>query len=316
MNIEEIKTQVLGLPEVSAWPEMVAVFEDQVTRPNQIWEWPYRACRAVGADESLATPSSAALLCLCCSLLLVDDMLDEDPRGVHLRLGGGAAANISNAFQFAAFRMITGMPIDADRKGKLAARFAEMGLATVYGQELDSRNLPGEEDYWRVLRAKNFTYFGTGMYAGAVLGCASAEVEERLFQLGGLTGEAIQLHDDLKDAFETPANPDWKQNRNNLLFLYAQTADHPDRERFQTLRSETDDPEKLKAAQEILLRSGAASYGMYQLCQRYRAGLKILAETPLVDPKPLREVVTKYIRPLVSLLENVGIAVPPEIRVE
>jgi hypothetical protein len=64
------------------------------------------------------------------------------------------------------------------------------------------------------------------------------------------------------------------------------------------------------------LRSGAASYGMYQLCQRYRAGLKILAETPLVDPKPLREVVTKYIRPLVSLLENVGIAVPPEIRVE
>jgi geranylgeranyl pyrophosphate synthase len=316
MNLEQIKNQVLGLPEVSAWPQMAAVFEDQVSRPNQIWEWPFRACRAVGGEESLATPVSAALLCLCCSLLLVDDMLDEDPRGVHLRLGAGAAANISNAFQFAAFRMIAGMPVDAGRKGKLAARFAEMGLATVYGQELDSRNLQGEENYWKVLRAKNFAYFGTGMYAGAVLGGANAEVEERLFQLGGLTGEAIQLHDDLKDAFETPANPDWKLNRNNLLFLYAQTADHPDRERFQALRSETDDPDKLTAAQEILLRSGAASYGMYQLYQRYRAGLKILEDTPLADPQPLREIITKYIRPLASLLQNIGIAVPPEIRVE
>jgi geranylgeranyl pyrophosphate synthase len=316
MNIEDIRDQVLQLPEVSAWPEMVDIFEKHIARPNQVWEWPYRACRAVGGDESLSAPIAAAILCMSTSLLLVDDMLDEDPRGIHLRIGNAVTANVSFAFQSTAFYLISTMPIDAERKVKILTRFAVMGLTTAYGQGLDSRNLQGEENYWKVTRAKNSTYFGTAMYSGAVIGNANTEVAERLYRLGGLTGEATQIHDDIKDAFETPANPDWKQMRNNLLFLYARTADHPDRERFQTLQSETDDPEKLKAAQEILLRCGAVSYGMYQLCQRYQASLKILSDIPLAYPDPLKEVIVNYIRPLAALLEGLGITVPPEIKVD
>jgi len=315
LNIAEIKTLVLSIPEVSDWPEMAAIFERQVDLSNKVWEMPYRACRAVGGDETLAAPSAAALLCLCCSLLLVDDMLDQDPRGAHLHLGEAKTANISFAFQSAAFRLLSDTAIDAERKAKVMTRFAGMALTTAYGQELDSRNLPGQENYWKVLRAKNCSYFGTGLFAGAIFGNSEVEIAEKLYQFGALTGEATQIQDDISDALEKPANPDWKLNRNNLLLLYAQTADHPDRERFQALRSGTEDPEKLKAAQEILVRCGALSYGAYLLNQRCQASLKILEETPLTDQKPLRELVIKHIRPLAELLESLGIPVPDEIRV-
>jgi len=313
MDVEEVRAQVLALPEVKDWPEMAGIFERHVAEPNQVWEWPYRACRAVGGDESLAAPSAAAILCMILSILLVDDMLDQDPRGVHLQLGDAITANISFAFQAVAFRLISETPVDAGRRAAVMASFAQMGLTMAYGQDLDARNLSGEENYWKVTHAKSSSYFGTAMYAGAILGNASPDVAKRLQNLGALTGDVIQIHDDIKDALEKPANPDWKQMRNNLLFLYAQTADHPDRDRFLALRSQIDDPKALSEAQQILTRCGAVSYGMYHICQRYTASMKILEGTQLADPLPLQEVVVKYITPLVEILKGLGVAIPPEL---
>jgi geranylgeranyl pyrophosphate synthase len=313
MDVEEIRALVLGLPEVKAWPEMARIFERHVAEPNQVWEWPYRACKAVGGEESLAAPSAAAILCMILSILLVDDMLDEDPRGVHLQLGDAVTANISFAFQAVAFRLISETPVDAERRAAVMASFAQMGLTMAYGQDLDAQNLSGEDNYWKVTHAKSSSYFGTAMYAGAVMGNASPEVAKRIQNLGALTGDVIQIHDDIKDAMETPANPDWKQMRNNLLFLYAQTADHPDRERFLALRSQVDDLQALREAQQILARCGAVSYGMYHICQRYTASIKILESTQLADPAALREVIVKYISPLVKILKGLGVAIPPEL---
>jgi geranylgeranyl pyrophosphate synthase len=246
---------------------------------------------------------------------LIDDMLDQDPRGEHLRLGDAAAANLSFAFLAASFKLISKTPVDAERRSAVLACFAQMALTIAYGQELDKQNLSGEENYWKVTHAKSSSYFGAAMYAGAIIGLANPDIAVRLRNLGELTGDVIQLHDDIRDAFETPANPDWKQMRNNLLLLYAQTADHPDRDRFLALRPRVDDPKALKEAQEILVRCGAVSYGMYLVCQRYMASKKILEETQLADPAPLREVIVKYVRPLADLLREYGIEVPAEIAV-
>jgi geranylgeranyl pyrophosphate synthase len=247
------------------------------------------------------------------SILLVDDMLDEDPRGVHHQLGDAITANISFAFQAASFLMIAKTPVDAERRAAVMESFAQMGLTMAYGQDLDARNLSGEENYWKVTHAKSSSYFGTAMYAGAIMGNASSDVAKQLYTLGALTGDVIQIHDDLKDALEIPANPDWKQGRNNLLFLYAQTADHPDRERFLTLRSQVDNPEALREAQQILMRCGAVSYGLYHITQRYTASIKILEGAQLADPLPLKEVILKYVIPLVEILKELGVAIPPEL---
>jgi geranylgeranyl pyrophosphate synthase len=313
MDIEDVKRQVTSLPEVADWPAILAIFERQVARPHQVWEWPLRACRAVGGDESVVAGGSAAILCMILSILLVDDMLDQDPRGEHLKIGDAMAANYSFAFQSIAFRVIANTPVDAGRRAAVMDSLAQMALTMAYGQDLDARNLTGEENYWKVTHAKSSSYFGTAMHIGAILGKANPKTVERLRQLGAITGDAVQIHDDIQDAMETPANPDWKQGRNNLLFLYALTADHPDRDRFKTLRSQVDDPDALRAAQQILIKSGAVSYAMYHLSQSYLAARKILKDTPLADPDSLRTVLDEYIVPLIHLLKKLGIAVPPEI---
>ncbi len=50
--------------------------------------------------------------------------------------------------------------------------------------------------------------------------------------LGVRFGEIIQIMDDLDDAFQSPAKPDWQRQDNNLAILYAKTADHPAQAQF------------------------------------------------------------------------------------
>ena len=77
-----MKAQVMSLPEVSAWPELANVFERSLEHLLIMkGELPMMACRAVGGDPASTIPGAAAIACLQCSLVLIDDMLDEDPRG-------------------------------------------------------------------------------------------------------------------------------------------------------------------------------------------------------------------------------------------
>jgi geranylgeranyl pyrophosphate synthase len=314
MNIEEIKNHVLSLPEVAAWPDMTRVLEQHIEKPNQVWEWPYRACRAVGGEDLLASSSAAAILCMMLSISMVDDMLDQDPRGIHLEVGDAVAANISFAFQSASFRMLAGTPVDAERRAAVMQAFAEMGLTIASGQDLDIRNLSGEENYWKVTHVKSSSYFGTALFAGALIGNADSEITAQIRNLGELMGDVVQIYDDIKDAMEIPANPDWIQFRNNLMFLYAKTADHPDRERFLTLQPRVDDSEALKEAQHILIQCGAVSYGMYHIFHRYQACRKILKEIPLKDPKPLEELIMQFVQPLTEILDRLSIPIPSELK--
>jgi hypothetical protein len=102
--------------------------------------------------------------------------------------------------------------------------------------------------------------------------------------------------------------------RNNLLFLYAKTADHPDRERFLELQSRVDDASALQEAQQILVHCGAVSYGLYHICHRYQACTEILKGTPLKDPKPLEELVIQFIQPLTVILDRIGLPIPAVLK--
>jgi len=115
-----------------------------------------------------------------------------------------------------------------------------------------------------------------------------------MYSLGVVIGEIIQVEDDLIDALEVPANADWKQGRNNLLLLYAQTAEHEKREQFLRLLTKIDDPGALAEAQRILVSCGAVSYASYQLINRYRKAIKLLRGMSLIDPSGLHHVLDEY----------------------
>ena len=313
MDREEIKALFVDLPEVSAWPEMANIFDRVLARSFRDCEWPQIACQAVGGDDSAVAPAAAAMVCMKIGITMADDILDEDPRGLYHKLGTGVAANLALAFQAAAFHVIANSSVDAERRAAALAELAQMALTTALGQNFDVQNLSGEENYWHVIRTKSTPYYAAALHIGAMLAKADPMLAQRLHKFGVLTGEIIQVHDDITDALEQPANPDWKRGHNNLLILYALTADHSDREKFQALLSQIDDTDALRAAQQILIRCGALSYSVYHIAQRCQTARQLIASTPFTDPSPLHRLLAWYATPLVVLLKNVGAQVPPEL---
>jgi geranylgeranyl pyrophosphate synthase len=309
---EKIIAQIRALPEVGAWPEIIAILERVKDVPYPDWELPIIVCRAVAGRTEKALPGAAAVACMQRSILLVDDMLDEDPRGKHHQYGYGWAANLALAFQATAFRLVERADVSDAHQTAITSALAQMAQTTALGQYLDSQNLTGEEDYWNVVRTKSAPFYGAAYKIGALLGNAPSEMADNLYKLGALIGEIIQLEDDLVDAFETPANADWQQGRNNLLILYARTADHHDRERFVTLLPQIDKAEALEEAQQILVVCGAVSYCAYELVERYRAARDLLDSLCLPNPTPLLDILVRYADTLIDRLQLGGVEVTRE----
>lgn len=306
-RFENLKSRLRGLPQVAAWPQMLDMIERAVHRDlRSMWELPVIACLAAGGDAETALPGAAAVFCSLLSIHLVDDLLDDDPRGDFRRLGVGPAANLGLAFQAAAHCLIEAPGATPEILAEIHACIARMSLATAYGQHLDSHEVSSEEEYWRVVGAKTPPLFAMALRLGALLAGAPAAVAASLERLGGVLGTFVQVSDDLADALRSPAGADWQRRANNLTILYAMVADHPAREEFLALSGAHHDPASLAAAQKLLLQCGAVSYSAYRMTQLARQAREILAAIPLADPEPLERLLAVHLRPLDTLLASVG----------
>lgn len=308
-----IKELVASLPEVQLWPELAALFDRAGDAPRPDWELPILACEAVSGSQENAYLGAAAVACLQLSIILIDDILDDDLRGAHRQYGVGPAANIAAAYQAAAIRLIQQSSVEERFKSAGQSTLAKAALDTAVGQQLDIKNLSGEDDYWRVIRAKSTPFYGAVLELGAHLGKAEPNIAAQMHQLGVMIGEIIQIEDDLTDALEIPANADWIQGRNNLLILYARTADHKHRDHFFELLKHIEIPGALNEAQQILVSSGAVAYAAYQLIWRYHQSRKLLDSMALLRPEPLVKVLKDYADTLVKLLEINNPGLPADI---
>jgi geranylgeranyl diphosphate synthase type I len=311
LRFEHLKARIRALPQVASWPQMLELVDRAVHRDLQsVWEFPLVACRAVGGTAEAALAGAAAVFCSLTSIHLVDDMLDDDPRGDFRRFGAGPTANLALAFQAAGHCLLDEPGFSPAVRAELHACLGRMSLATASGQHLDSREVGSEEEYWQVVGAKTPPLFGAALRLGALLGGAPPGTVLDLERLGTVLGHFVQVGDDLADALGTPAGADWQRRSNNLPILYAMTADHPAREEFLTLSAASHDPEALAAAQRLLLRSGAVSYCAWKMIERSREAHAILAGIPLRDPEPLAQLLAGHLRPLDHLLSSVGLEEP------
>ncbi len=163
MTNDDITGLLLAIPEISAWPQMATILTRTAGKVRMDWLLPVFGCQAVGGAEPDALPGVAAMACSQISIILADDLLDEDPRGEHHRIGVGQAANLALAFQAAAFRVIDQAPISAAQRAAVQGRLAFLALKTAYGQWLDVQNLSGEDDYWKVVEAKSTPFYGVAL---------------------------------------------------------------------------------------------------------------------------------------------------------
>jgi len=300
------RAYLFDLPTVKEWPEVRDLLERASLRRPYYWQLPVIACEAVGGKGGQALPGMAAIACLHTSILLLDDMLDADPKGEYHHLGQPATANMAAALQAIGLEAIAHSEQPPAIKLAILQRLNQMVLTTALGQNWDVQNPQTEAAYWRVVHTKSAPFFGTALAIGALLGGTATETAEQIEELGGLYGEMIQIQDDVSDVMETPANPDWLMGRSPLSVLYAQVVSHPDRAQFLKLRQTIADPDALAEAQLILIRCGAISYAIDQLLRRYAKAQKALADLPRSCQDKLETMFDAAMNPVQELFVAAG----------
>ena len=315
IDVSEIEPFFERQPEVTAWPTLLEVWRHYAKKPRS-WLLPELACRAVGGDVSVVLPVIAAVACCHISIVLVDDILDDDPKGLYQRLGTGVAANLALAFQSVAYRIVQEMNVETAVQQQILATITHLNLKTAYGQHLDVQEQVSEEHYWATVAAKSTPYYEAGFFLGALVGGANETLTSQLRQFGVLIGKIIQVSDDLADAYQTPAGPDWRRGTGNLAIVYARLADHPDRNRFEELLPQIEQLPMLEEAQQILLQSGATSYCIYHLLQLAREARAILDGCTLEEPMLLQQFLAERIAHLFELLQANGMPLPSELEAE
>jgi len=309
MEIYESVTQYLStFPVFKEWSQMKSILNRMASKKPRDWQLPVIACQSLGRPDEDALPASAALACAQISIILVDDMLDDDPRGEYRRIGDGRAANFALAFQALGMDAILGSRASLKVRKEAAGSLHRMMSTTALGQDLDIQNPADEESYWRVVENKSAPFYGCALHLGALFGEASDEVASGLEQFGRLYGAMVQIHDDLNDTMAVPANPDWIQGRKPLPILFAQSVDHPDHARFMELYQNISEEGALEEAQGILIRCGAVSYCVDQLIRRHRAAQDILNKTPLHNKGTVDSLIEAVIAPVWRLFETLGVS--------
>lgn len=304
----QITKNFSNIPHVGEWEEVQSLFQRVASLKPGHWLLPLRACEAVGGNPQQCMPALIAIACSHIGIVLVDDMLDADERGEHLRLGQPAAANMSSALQAAALSSISCCEMEVELKLAALDGLNGMFLATALGQywDVQSREID-EAVYWRIAKTKSSPFFGETFHLGALMGHASMKTAVRIRDLGCLYGEMIQIHDDLHDTMTTPANPDWIEGRSPLPILFASLVDHPLQARFEKLRQKAGtSPKALREAQEILIQCGAISYCVDQLLSRYQIVRKILSTESLARPSALIRLFEDIVAPVWKLFQAAG----------
>ncbi|MCW5874052.1 MAG: polyprenyl synthetase family protein [Anaerolineales bacterium] len=296
---------LLEQPAAAQWPLLQRVLQQANGKPPVAWDFPIAGCLAAGGPAKAATPAVAAITCAHIAIILIDDILDDDPRGEYRTLGSGRAANLASGLGSLGQHMLEAYP--CQQPSLAIAALGQMMGNTAYGQDLDVQNPHSEEGYWAVAKAKSSPYFATALSLGGLYGGADGALTEALGQFGAVFGEVMQIHDDLNDCLAEPANVDWLQGRAPLPLLFAELVPHPLQQRFVQLRSQVQDPEALREAQQILVSSGAISYCVNELLTRQRQLETSLAAMPLANPVPLQQILAQAIAPIEHLFSSVGV---------
>jgi geranylgeranyl pyrophosphate synthase len=298
---------LLNFPIFREWRDMESILRRAASEHPRDWELPIILCQAFGASPKKAIPASAALACGQISIILVDDMLDNDPRGEYHHIGHGRAANFALAFQAAGVDSILGSRSSSKVRSEAANSLNQMMYRTAFGQELDVKNPNDEISYWRVVENKSAPFYGCAFHLGALFGGAHTETADSLKRLGRLYGEMIQIHDDMNDTMAIPANSDWFQKRKPLPILFTQTVEHPERVRFIELCKNISAGDALQEAQEILIRCGAVSYCVDALLRKHQAVRAILDKLTLSNKGLVAALINDLVAPVHKLFKTLGI---------
>ncbi|WP_455587728.1 polyprenyl synthetase family protein [Bacteroides sp.] len=233
--------------------------------------------------------------------LLHDDLMDRADirRGkatVHKVWNDNTAILSGDAMLVLAYQYMADCPPEYLKK--VMDVFSLTALEICEGQQMDmefeQRSDVEEEEYIEMIRLKTAVLLAGSLKIGAILGGASSEDAERLYDFGVQIGVAFQLQDDLLDVYGDPAVFGKKIGGdilcNKKTYMLIKALERADKEQFAELNNwlttETFDPEKkIGAVTAIYNQSGIKAICENKMREYYTRAMESLDAISVAEEK-------------------------------
>ncbi|MEO9533377.1 MAG: polyprenyl synthetase family protein [Crocinitomicaceae bacterium] len=225
--------------------------------------------KGFGISEESAMPAAISIEVFHNFTLVHDDIMDKAKlrRGkvtVHEKFGVDKAIVTGDAMlPHAVSLLIDG---NNDKAGDLLNCFNKMAKEVMEGQQYDmefeDRNDVAVQEYMNMIKLKTSVLFGTACEIGAILGNASAEDRQNLYDFGLYSGLAFQIMDDYLDTFGDEnfgkrIGGDILLNKKTFLLVNAmQIANTEQKAKIFTLFDEKNEEKKIEAFQDLYREMG------------------------------------------------------------
>ena len=166
------------------------------------------ACKLFSDDVKPAIAPALGIEVFHNFTLLHDDIMDRAPirRGkptVHIKWDDNTAILSGDVMQIAAYQLIAQTP--ADHLKEVLDIFSKTAIEICEGQQYDvdfeQRTDVHADEYLEMIRLKTAVLLGCALKTGAIIGGATANDAQQLYDFGINIGLAFQLKDDLLDVY-------------------------------------------------------------------------------------------------------------------
>ncbi len=257
------------------------------------------ACEATGKDPILALGAATAVELFHNFTLLHDDIMDEATlrRGqqtVHQKWDVNTGILSGDALLVTAYQQLNSY--DDALFSVLTKLLSETAILVCEGQQYDvdfeTRDNVSMDEYIHMIRLKTAVLLGCALRMGVLVGQASAEIADRLYDFGVNLGIAFQLQDDLLDAFGDPktfgkkVGGDIIENKKTILYhLTRANATAKDLADFEQLMSSTpqDEDQKINDVKAIYESTDAHRCTTEQVMTYTKNALDSLNQSSLAD---------------------------------
>ena len=230
---------------------------------------------AVGGNRDSAVKTAAAIELIHTFSLIHDDIMDKDDmrRGmpsVHKVWGEDLAILAGDTLFSKAFEIIiTSKGTTSEQNNKALATVADACVKICEGQALDmgfeERFDVDEEEYMEMIFKKTGALISAATKAGAIMGGASDEIIEAMYEYGRLIGLAFQIQDDYLDiaadeeTLGKPIGSDIAKGKMTIIAIRGVAGDESGRF-LEILKDENNSDAEIAEAVEILNECGAIEY--------------------------------------------------------
>lgn len=190
-------------------------------------------CELMGDQTEKALPAALSVEYFHNYTLIHDDIMDQarlrrGREAVHIRYGLNAAILSGDVLLIYAYHYLNKYPDQLLKQ--LLGILNRTAIEVCEGQSMDlsfeSRDSVEESEYLEMIRLKTSVLLAAALKIGALVGGASAETADKLYEYGVNLGLAFQIQDDLLDTYGDDQvgkviGGDIRQNKKTILLIRA-----------------------------------------------------------------------------------------------